>query len=211
MRRLPHLTRLKYIDTIPGMVFMKQVQLSRPRGPHTAWLLAAALTGLLAVPGIPAGVHAETDCGTWWVSEAHLHVGLKLPEFGFSTCDGTQMTTADLQGKPALVNFWATWCPPCVKELPNLAQFSQLQGDAVRVIGVSVDASPQDVRKFLQRKQLPYTVAWDSQGIAGGLGFDSIPVTIALDANGLVAAVHHGYASKDDLQELLQAAVTATQ
>jgi thiol-disulfide isomerase/thioredoxin len=140
------------------------------------------------------------------VHEAELHVGLALPEFGFVACDGSEMTTADLQGKPALINFWATWCGPCVKELPGLAELARQQGDEVRIIGVSVDESPQDVRKFLQRKQLPYTLAWDSQGIAGGLGISSIPVTIALDAGGRVAAVHRGYASKHNLEELLAAA-----
>ena len=190
---------------------MRILQFTAVQARLTASLTTIALMALLIMPGIPSKVHAEADCGTWWVREANLHVGLALPEFGFSTCDGTKMTTADLQGKPALVNFWATWCPPCVKELPNLIELSKLQGEAVRVIGVSVDASPQDVRRFIKRQELPYTLAWDSEGIAARLGFDSIPVTVALDASGRVAAVHHGYASKDDLQELLQAAASATE
>jgi peroxiredoxin len=190
---------------------MQQPQSSNAKGHLATPLVLLAVLFVLILPGIPFGVQAATDCGTWWVREANLHVGLALPEFGFSTCDGSTMTTADLQGKPALINFWATWCPPCVKELPNLAEFNMLEGDAVRIVGVSVDASPQDVRKFLKRKPLPYTLAWDSQGIAGGLGFDAIPVTIALDASGRVAAVHHGYASKEDLQELLKAAASATE
>jgi peroxiredoxin len=188
---------------------MHHVQNTYSKGRFRVSLTVLAVMALLAVPGIPTGVRAATDCGTWWVREADLQVGLALPEFGFITCDGSEMTTADLQGKPALINFWATWCPPCVKELPNLAEAARLQGDKVRIIGVSVDASPQDVRRFLKRKQLPYTLAWDSQGIAGGLGFDAIPVTIALDAKGRVTAVHRGYASKDDLQELLATAQSA--
>jgi peroxiredoxin len=190
---------------------MDHVQNTYIKGRLGASLTVLAVLALLAMPGIPTGVRAEAGCGTWWVREAGLHVGMAMPEFGFVTCDGSEMTTADLQGKPALINFWATWCGPCVKELPNLAAFSEQQGDAVRIIGVSVDASPQDVRRFLKRKQLPYTLAWDSQGIAGGLGITAIPVTIALDAKGRVAAVHRGYASQDDLQELLAAAQSASE
>jgi cytochrome c biogenesis protein CcmG, thiol:disulfide interchange protein DsbE len=176
-----------------------------------ATLTALALFAVLAVPGIPTGVHAALDCGTWWVNEAQMQVGQPMPEFGFVTCDGVEMTTSGLAGRPALINFWATWCPPCVKELPHFAQLAQDNGDSVSVIGVSVDESPQTVRKFLKRKALPYTLAWDGGGIAADLGINAIPVTIALDARGRVAAVHRGYASASDLQDLLQAAQAASE
>ncbi len=170
-----------------------------------------ALLAVLALPGIPTGVQAALDCGTWWVNETDMHVGMPMPEFGFVTCDGAEQTTAELAGRPALINFWATWCPPCVKELPHFAQLAQDNADSVNVIGVSVDESAQTVRKFLKRKALPYTLAWDGGGIASDLGINSIPVTIALDAKGNVAAIHHGYASADDLQDLLRAAQSASE
>jgi thiol-disulfide isomerase/thioredoxin len=171
----------------------------------SGWAGLAILT-LAVLLGIPSGVHAAGNCGTWWVHEAELQVGQAMPEFGFATCDGSEQTITGLQGKPVLINFWATWCGPCVKELPHFNELAQQQGAAVQIVGVSVDESAQTVRKFLKRKQLDYTLAWDSDGIAADLGFTSIPVTIALDATGRVAAVHHGYATTAQLRELLDAA-----
>lgn len=179
---------------------------------HATMLLPLlALLAVLALPGIPSGVHAALDCGSWWVTEAEMHVGMPMPEFGFVTCDGSEMTTAGLHGRPALINFWATWCPPCVKELPHFAQLAKEHGDSISVVGVSVDESAQTVRKFLKRQELPYTLAWDGGGIAADLGINSIPVTIALDAQGNVAAVHRGYASPQMLNDLLRAAQSASE
>jgi cytochrome c biogenesis protein CcmG, thiol:disulfide interchange protein DsbE len=167
---------------------------------------ALAVIALAITIGIPSGVRAGSDCGTWWVHETELQVGQTMPDFGFATCEGEEMTTSELQGKPALINFWATWCGPCVKELTHFSELAREQGADLHVVGVSVDASAKDVRKFLKRKQLDYTLAWDSGDIASDLGITSIPVTIAVDAKGRVAAVHHGYASAAQLRELLNAA-----
>lgn len=167
-------------------------------------LVAVLVAAVLPVQSLAIAGH---ECaGTWWVAPAQLEVGESMPEFGFATCTGEELTTANLQDKPLLINFWATWCPPCVKELPNFAELHEELGDEVNILGVSVDQHPEYVKRFLDKNELPYLLAWDSEGIAADLGFRSIPVTVAVDAAGNVASVHKGYASTEDLAELVERA-----
>jgi thiol-disulfide isomerase/thioredoxin len=175
---------------------------------RTASALATAL-GLLLSSMLLSGsaLDTATPCaGTWWIEPAELRANEPLPEFGFASCDGEAQSVADYQGQPLLINFWATWCPPCVRELPGLAELHEEQGDAVALIGISVDDDPDYVRGFLERNPLPYTLAWDSDGIATDLGIRSIPVTLAVDAAGRLAGIHRGYASADDLERLVEKA-----
>ncbi|MBN2080880.1 TlpA family protein disulfide reductase [bacterium] len=173
-------------------------------------LIRPALAGLIvlaAALSLSAPSSAALPCGgTWWISEGDLAVGQPLPEFGFATCNGEELATSDFAGRPLLVNFWATWCAPCVKELPHFAELHEEYGDEVTVLGVSVDQHPDYVRAFLEHNPLPYLLAWDSEDIAGDLGFNSIPVTLAIDAEGNLAGVHRGYASQRDLEELIELA-----
>ncbi len=171
------------------------------------WRGLLAVVLVVAVLPLQSLATAGQECaGTWWVAPADLAVGESMPEFGFATCTGEELTTASLEAKPLLINFWATWCPPCVKELPNFAELHEKFGDEVNILGVSVDQHPEFVKKFLDKNDLPYMLAWDSEGIAADLGFRSIPVTVAVDADGNVASVHKGYASTEDLAELVERA-----
>jgi cytochrome c biogenesis protein CcmG/thiol:disulfide interchange protein DsbE len=176
---------------------------------HVTRLWRGLLAAILVVAVLPVQslATAGQECaGTWWVAPSQLAVGESMPEFGFATCTGEELTTASLEDKPLLINFWATWCPPCVRELPNFAELHEKFGDEVNILGVSVDQHPEFVKKFLDKNELPYMLAWDSEGIAADLGFRSIPVTVAVDADGNVASVHQGYASADDLAELVAGA-----
>lgn len=174
---------------------------------RTAGLLAVLLLPLAALLTTSSGLDTAGPCsGTWWVQPAELRAGEPLPEFGFSTCDGEDKTTADYQGQPLLINFWATWCPPCRRELPGLSDLHEELGDEVALLGVSVDDDPARVRGFLKDHPLPYTQVWDSDGIALDLGLTSIPVTLAVDADGNLAAVHRGYADEDELKQLVERA-----
>jgi peroxiredoxin len=174
-------------------------------------LLGAAglVLALLLTSG--SALDTATPCaGTWWIEPAELKANEPLPEFGFASCDGEARSVADYQGQPLLINFWATWCPPCVRELPGLAELHAELGDEVALLGISVDEDPDYVRGFLERNQLPYTLAWDSDGIATDLGIRSIPVTLAIDSAGKLAGVHRGYADADDLKRLVKKAQRPT-
>lgn len=121
--------------------------------------------------------------------------------------DGTALVLADLRGKPLLVNFWATWCPPCVRELPMINQFAQRQsapeGKGIQVLAIAVDQAAS-VNKWLARQPLNLQVAMAGAGgvtltrslgnINGGL-----PFTILFDAQGKAQKRKIGELSQQDL------------
>ncbi len=144
--------------------------------------------------------------GTWWIERGSLELGEKLPEFGFDRCDGDELTTADFEGRPVLINFWATWCAPCLKELPDLNKLAVEAGDSLSVVGVSIDKDPAQLRKFLEKAELEFDVTWDGGGIARDLGIRAVPLTLAIDAEGNLVGGHQGYATKEQFIELAKLA-----
>jgi thiol-disulfide isomerase/thioredoxin len=114
------------------------------------------------------------------------HKGVAAPSVQFTDPDGKTVKLADFAGKPLLVNLWASWCAPCVKELPTLDRLART--GRVQVLAVSQDSGPRaSVVAFLQAHKIatlePYQ---DSKmGLSGALGPDTVlPTSILYDANG---------------------------
>jgi thiol-disulfide isomerase/thioredoxin len=112
--------------------------------------------------------------------------------------DGRRLDFADLRGRRLLVNFWATWCPPCVKEMPLLEQFHREHGpdrrpgpDGWRVLGVAIDRT-QSVVEFLRARPVSYDIVvagLDGTTWGRALGNDKggLPFTVAIDAAGRIS------------------------
>lgn len=119
---------------------------------------------------------------------------------------GRPVVLSAFRGQPLLLNFWATWCPPCVEELPLLSRFSQdHQGMGWQVLGLAVD-QPAAVRRFLQAAPVAFPVAM--AGLAGtdlarslGNATGGLPFTVFIDAQGGIAARKLGKLSGGDLAE----------
>ena len=149
-----------------------------------------AMGGLAAAAGM-AGVGTA-----WWTSRAHTEsanangdarsnaASEALWRLSFDTPDGKTLVMSTLRGKPLLVNFWATWCPPCVEELPMIDHFYQVnKGKNWQVVGLAVD-QPSVVRKWLQSRPLSFPVGMAGFGgtelskslgnLAGGLPFSAV-------------------------------------
>lgn len=122
----------------------------------------------------------------------------------FATPEGGQMALADLQGRPLLVNFWATWCPPCVQELPLLSQFyNQKKADGWQMIGLAIDQL-QPVQRFLERTPVSFPVAMaGTSGVeltkALGNTAGGLPFTVIFDASGQLKHRKLGQLQEADL------------
>lgn len=122
----------------------------------------------------------------------------------FDKPGGGELVLAGLKGKPLLINFWATWCPPCIEELPMVDRFFQDQAaNGWQVIGLAID-QPSAVRKFLERTPVKFSV-----GLAGLEGTElvrqlgntggGLPFTVVVNASGSVAARKMGKLEPTDL------------
>jgi peroxiredoxin len=111
------------------------------------------------------------------------------PEFALTAVDGRTIKLSDLRGKVVMVHFWATWCPPCVDEIPTLDKlYRAMFGKEFELLAVSVDESgAAGVVPFLQRNRLVLPVLLDQDhGVAKRYGTFKFPETYILDRNGIV-------------------------
>jgi thiol-disulfide isomerase/thioredoxin len=132
----------------------------------------------------------------------------------FPTPEGGSLSMAGLRGQPLLINFWATWCPPCVQELPLLSRFyTENKANGWQVVGLAVDRDDA-VRRFLGRAPVSFPV-----GMAGmttgvelmrplGNAKGELPFTVVLDANGQLLGRATGQIDPDGLAAWRQAAAS---
>jgi thiol-disulfide isomerase/thioredoxin len=117
------------------------------------------------------------------------HKGQPAPKATFNDPDGGEMNLADFRGVPVLVNLWATWCAPCVKELPTLdklAQAHDVDGE-LGVVAISQDRGPHaSVVAFLKHHKIRDLGAYQDpdMGLSGALHADVLPTSVLIDANG---------------------------
>lgn len=132
-----------------------------------------------------------------------------LWQLSFDKPEGGTLAMASLRGQPLLLNFWGTWCPPCVKEMPELDRFSKQFGpQGWRVVGLAVD-NPKAVREFLARHPVSYTtglVGFEGMDLARGLGNvqAGLPYTVAFAGNGSVLQRKAGATTLDELTRWAQ-------
>lgn len=168
-----------------------------------AW---AAVTGVCMAGGGAAG---------WWWREhqmqARLNAGTRVSEVVWQAQlpapDGRMVALAQLKGHPLLINFWATWCPPCVEEMPMLDRFAKEQSakgaQSVQVLAIAADRM-EPVQKFLQQKQLTLPVAVGGADVlqlgrlCGNLS-GGLPFSILFDAQQNVVQRKFGKLSPADL------------
>lgn len=125
-----------------------------------------------------------------------LKHALKMPQFDLKTIYGTDVNLSDYKGKVIVLNVWATWCRPCVAEIPELITAQKALKDSdVRVIGVAVDGGNVDLKKFLDKIRAPgfETFIDNKQAIPGKMGVSVVPTNFIIDGNGNLVAYAEGY------------------
>ena len=142
-------------------------------------------------------------------TQANL-VGKPALSFALRHPDGKEVTLADFTGKVVILNFWATWCPPCVKEIPHfIALYEEYKAQGVEMVGISVDREGVDVVKsFVQGHQVNYPILMsDGKVLPAYGGILSIPTTFVIDKEGEIRKQYVGYRDKSvfeaDIEALL--------
>lgn len=164
-----------------------------------------ALLGLGAAAGLGAGF--------WWSQQRRgpdpVALGPLPADFWthqFDTPSAGPLKLSELQGRPLLINFWATWCPPCVKEMPELEQFhTQQQTKGWTVLGLAVDG-PTPVRQFLAKTKVSFPIGLAGFGgteLGSALGNTAggLPFTVLIDRQGRLMQRKMGATSLQELQQ----------
>jgi len=158
--------------------------------PHRTVILGIAVVVLLLVGGI------------WWQNRADRSTRLSsgpptgqlAPSFVLEDLTGHPLSSADFAGKVVLVNFWATWCPPCKAEMPDIEQlYREFQDRGFEVIGVDIEEKPATVRAFRDEHGLTFPLVIDPRGsVNSTYHLRGLPTSWLIDRQGILRAVWVG-------------------
>ena len=128
-------------------------------------------------------------------------VGTMLPEYTAMGLDGSKFDLASRRGKVVLLNVWATWCTPCLAEIPELQRIHDAySARGFEVLGASVDESGiESVKQFVDARKMTYPIVIDPQGqIANLLQASVLPTSVLMDRTGKIVWKHIGYIEPND-------------
>ena len=128
------------------------------------------------------------------IAEAQIKKSMPAPDFQAETLDGKKVSLSDYQGKVLILDFWATWCGPCLAELPYFQELVNLYKDdpSVAFLTISQDRSKDVVQKFLEQKGYTFPVIFDT-GIGQLFEVEGIPLLIVIDKEGNIRYKHFGF------------------
>ena len=172
------------------------------------WLVPVLLLGVLS---LAAGWFAREMLVPSAVVESaassDTHGG---PDFSLHSLDGDMISLSDFRGRLVLLNFWATWCPPCVEEMPLLMQLQSRHGDGdLQVLGLTMD-KPENARPFAERLGINYPLLGDHRSVIAvqdAFGENRLPFTVLIGREGQILWQHAGAITAEMLEQQVQKAL----
>jgi cytochrome c biogenesis protein CcmG/thiol:disulfide interchange protein DsbE len=179
---------------------------TRPRRTTTGPLLSLA-TGLALI--------ALSLLGFWWlgrraseqaVADSMAGQGKAAPDFVLKDLAGRPVRLSDLRGQVVLVNLWATWCPPCRVEMPDLAALYQAhQAEEFIILGVDDQERKETVSEFLAQNPLPYPILLDPDSrVARAYGVSFLPASFLIDRRGVLRTTLPGQSTRVRLEAAIK-------
>jgi|GEM_PF-811830 len=151
-----------------------------------------------------------TGCGTSDPDPASVVVGSQSPGFSLMSLDGTTVKSSDLKGAVVVLNFWATWCQPCMSEIPELKQMAT--SSKAKVIGIALDQEGvKTIKPFVASNNINYTVLVGDEEVFQRFNGVGIPYTLVLDPSQRIVKIYRGPTTKAALEQDLKTISQGTQ
>ncbi|WP_457600901.1 peroxiredoxin family protein [Hydrogenivirga sp.] len=165
---------------------------------NLAYGLGILLVALMLYLGLFTNSQHTTSSG--------LGKGDIAPDFTLKTIDGREVSLKDYRGKVVLINFWATWCPPCRNEMPLFVRVYKRHRDkGFEILAVSTDSSLDPVKKFVKEFRINFPVLYDDKNVVSLYGIQGLPTSFLIDREGKIIKVRLGEYKEieRDLKEVL--------
>lgn len=168
------------------------------------------MIGGISVLALMAGIFSSH-----WISQTGLASDPSIKAFfanPWKTPDGKSANIDDWRGKVLVVNFWASWCPPCVEEMPTLDKIAQEYASKnVLIVGIGID-SPSNIRQFLEKTPVSYPImigGLDGSALAKQMGNaqGALPYTVIINAKGKSVFTKLGKISEEELKKAINSAI----
>lgn len=149
----------------------------------------------------PSGRAGPAPAASGAVAAGVPEVGRPAPDFTAPDLDGRPVRLSELRGKPVLINFWATWCPPCREEMPQIEAFYRRYRDQIEVLGVDVGETAEQVRAFLKDTPYSWRFLLDTElKVADLYRVYGIPASYFIDKDGIIRGLYMGAMNADQLR-----------
>ncbi len=136
-------------------------------------------------------------------SEEGTQIGNRAPDFELQDLDGQSISLSSLRGSPVMLNFWASWCPPCRYEMPFIQEvYDEWSDKGLMVLAINLEESASTAKQFMQAEGLSFPVLLDTRSIvAGKYNIRAIPTTFLIDKDGIIQGIKIGaFQSKEEIE-----------
>ncbi|MBU5266371.1 TlpA disulfide reductase family protein [Virgibacillus proomii] len=138
-----------------------------------------------------------------------LEVGNPASDFELNTLSGDKLTLTDLRGKKVILNFWATWCPPCREEMPEMEKFYNDVKSDVEIVAVNLtnsEKNEEDVKEYMDKYGYTYPIPLDVKGkVRNTYQVIAVPTTYFIDEEGKIIKIHPGPMNYELMKEAIEA------
>jgi thiol-disulfide isomerase/thioredoxin len=126
----------------------------------------------------------------------------RAPDFTLTALDGASMTLSSLQGKPVVIDFWGSWCPPCLQSMNDMVPLSERFHGRVAFLGVALNDTKADVARIQQEKMVSYPLLLGTDQVAKAYQIAGVPTIVVLDREGKIVSRESGWDPDSALKPL---------